>query len=157
SIDRLIYEIIELLGGWFSPRMTRKRDRNESSPTASKPPSFLGLIDSVPLLKAQEKTEPRFLAPAISELASDVDEWSDCFPGKVEFLLCWAAAGDQLQFCMLTRNDHWHPHKLGPQYFLHHIQQRVCVIRSAITIHRILSSQVLQLSADYIPLGHEHT
>lgn len=74
---------------------------------------------------------------------------------QVEYMLCWAAAGDQVQFCMLFRDDPSRLEKLGPQLDLTNLIHRIIMLRYSFIILRILQAQLRQLPQELIPLLHE--
>jgi len=94
----LIDDIFAEMAATYRLPILRKRNRKDDSLTMSKlRPDFMLLVRDTLLFKMEDKPISGSIGAAITDLLTKMKKWSDAYHGKIEYLLCAAAAGYKLQ------------------------------------------------------------
>lgn len=164
-LDPLIWAFIDLASSALpgSVAVTRRRNRSDASATLkSLRPDFMAVVASALLLKGEEKANAEDMGIARTELVEKMKNWSAIYHGLVDYMLCYAAAGTQVDFGMVTRPgvvageaaDHPVFHSLlGPLNLVDPLT-RVQLIHAALLSFCIIQQQSRRLPQRHIPLGN---
>ncbi|KAG5177765.1 hypothetical protein JKP88DRAFT_248655 [Tribonema minus] len=114
AIDRWLNPISDIICGVKHMSVKRKRDCSEVSITLKTlRPDLFWLVGGTLLFKGEDKTLEEDMLLAEADLLKKMADWDCNYHGKVEYLLCYAAAGTWIRFCALKRGDKSQVYRLG--------------------------------------------
>ncbi|KAJ3063967.1 hypothetical protein HK102_008338 [Quaeritorhiza haematococci] len=139
-IDVLIRQTFMLVNKYTEdgPNITYERNKADSTPATKKSlrPDWMVWLDQLLVFKGEEKaTNDEFYA-AIEELQSKFGVMHDVFYGKMQYVICYAAAGASLGFFAMDRSGHLHV--ISDTFNLEKKRQRISVLCFVLNIVRLL-------------------
>eukprot|EP00198_Chlamydomonas_reinhardtii_P001737 XP_001691073.1 predicted protein [Chlamydomonas reinhardtii] len=148
-VDELFGRVLSLMARYMGGGpLKRKRNCTEQSLTAHlKRPNFMVLLRNALLFKGEDKPASGTLGSAKEDLLTKVQGWSSAYHGQIEYLLCYACAGDKFELLYLLRDDDTKLyHLLSSDTYTP--RGKITVIQAAILVYGIISQQQHQLPAD---------
>lgn len=111
------------------------------------------------LLKWEEKGQGG-LSAAVEDLAAKTVAWPEVYYGPVPYLLTFAVAGAEFQFCVLERsavNSGASPIRIGPVLRLNTLAGRAQLVVASVQLFRFLRAMARLMPTTVAPLGKLET
>ena len=119
-----------------------------------RPDGMLLTIDERMLFKWEEKGSGG-LRTAMSELSAKTAVWTPLYYGDLPYLLCMAAAGPLVQFCVVHRGAPGSATPVGGVIDLDSLGGRVQAVMAAINLYRLLLAAQKYLPVNILPVGQD--
>ena len=107
------------------------------------------------LCKWEEKGVDHPLSDAVEDLCTKTAVWTPLYYGKLEYLLCFAAAGSGFQFHAIERGS-ISALPISPVFDMNHISDRADMVVAAVNLYRLLVKVDEELPRHVLPAGRKN-